>query len=131
MSFETRSLPGRHDVVAPDGSEVRILLRRPSGSMAHFRLPAGEVATAILHRTIDEIWYVTAGRGEMWRRNAEGEEVVALAPGTCLTIPVGTRFQFRATGDAPLDAIGVAMPPWPGEGEAVVVEGPWTPTVPR
>src|SRR5690349_18273711 len=125
MSFETKSLPARHDVVAPDGSEVRILLQRPGGSMAHFRLAPGEVATAIVHRTIEEIWYVLAGAGEMWRRHGDREEVVALSPGTCLTIPVGTRFQFRATADAPLDAIGITMPPWPGEGEAVAVDGPW------
>ncbi|MGG5821876.1 cupin domain-containing protein [Falsiroseomonas sp. HW251] len=131
MSFETKSLPARHDVVAPDGSEVRILLQRPGGSMAHFRLAPGEVATAIVHRTIEEIWYVLAGAGEMWRRHGEREEVVPLSPGTCLTIPVGTRFQFRATADAPLDAIGITMPPWPGDGEAVAVDGPWTPTVPR
>jgi len=27
-------------------------------------------------------------------------------------------------------AIGVTMPPWPGEGGAVAVIGPWTPTEP-
>lgn len=131
MSFETRTLPERHDVIAPDGSAVRILLQRPGGGMAHFRLAPGEVATAIRHRTVEEIWYVLAGSGEMWRAEGEREEVVPLLPGTCLTIPVGTRFQFRSLGDAPLDAVAVTMPPWPGEGEAVPVEGPWRPTVPR
>jgi mannose-6-phosphate isomerase-like protein (cupin superfamily) len=48
-----------------------------------------------------------------------------------LTIPIGTHFQFRSIGDEPLAAIGVTMPPWPGEGEAVVVTGPRQPTVPR
>jgi mannose-6-phosphate isomerase-like protein (cupin superfamily) len=45
--------------------------------------------------------------------------------GVCLTIPLGTHFQFRATGSAPLAALGVTMPPWPGEGEAVPVQGRW------
>ena len=40
---------------------------------------------------------MVAGRGEMWRRG-EREEVVALAPGMALTIPVGTHFQFQAGG---------------------------------
>ncbi len=48
-------------------------------------------------------------------------------PGICLTLPLGTHFQFRATGDAPLQAVAITMPPWPGEGEAVIVRGPWEP----
>jgi mannose-6-phosphate isomerase-like protein (cupin superfamily) len=50
--------------------------------------------------------------------------------GVCLTIPHGTHFQFRSSGQVPLAAVGVTMPPWPGEGEAIVVPGPWAPTVP-
>jgi mannose-6-phosphate isomerase-like protein (cupin superfamily) len=40
-----------------------------------------------------------------------------------LTIPLGTSFQFRATGDEPLAAVAVTMPPWPGAGEAYEVAG--------
>jgi mannose-6-phosphate isomerase-like protein (cupin superfamily) len=47
----------------------------------------------------------------------------------CLTIPLGTHFQFRSHGKEPLSAIGVTMPPWPGEDEAYDVEGPWEPDV--
>ena len=42
----------------------------------------------------------------------------------------GTHFQFRSLGDEPLAVVGVTMPPWPGEDEAVVVPGAWPPTVP-
>ena len=35
------------------------------------------------------------------------------------------------TGDEPLRAVGTTMPPWPGEDEAILAAGPWTPTVPR
>jgi mannose-6-phosphate isomerase-like protein (cupin superfamily) len=52
---------------------------------------------------------------------------IDLRPGTALTIPVGTAFQFRNTGGEPLAAIGVAMPPWPGEDEGMEVAGPWAP----
>ena len=65
----------------------------------------------------------------MWRAHGEREEVVAVEPGIALTLPVGTRFQFRAIGADPLAAIGVTMPPWPGEDEAVSVDGRWPPTV--
>ena len=79
---------------------------------------------------IEEIWYFLAGRGEMWREQEGRTEVLEVSRGLCLTIPLGTRFQFRSFGDEPLAAIGATMPPWPGEGEALVVEGPWLPTVP-
>lgn len=56
-------------------------------------------------------------------------EIVDLHPGVCLTIPLGTHFQFRSLSDGPLAAIGVTMPPWPGDGEAVRVSGNWEPTL--
>ena len=66
----------------------------------------------------------------MWRRMEVHEEVVAVEAGVCITIPLGTHFQFRSFGYEPLVAIGVTMPPWPGEGEATIVEGRWKPTLP-
>jgi len=83
------------------------------------------VARAVRHRTDEEIWFVLRGSGRMWRRPDGGEPVeVDLAPGVSLTIPVGTAFQFRSTGREPLEVLGVTMPPWPGDGEAVTAEGP-------
>jgi mannose-6-phosphate isomerase-like protein (cupin superfamily) len=123
--FATMRLPASPTVVAPDGSDVRVLLGLPGGSMAHFELAAGQVAKAVTHRSVDELWYVLAGRGQMWRRQGEREEVVALEPGVCLSIPLGTHFQFRATATESVAAVAITMPPWPGETEAVPVEGPW------
>jgi mannose-6-phosphate isomerase-like protein (cupin superfamily) len=115
--------------VAPDGSDVRILPGVAGGSLAHFTLAPGATSRAVTHRTVDELWFVVSGRGEMWRASAAHEEVVELGPDVALTIPLGTRFQFRATGDDPLTVVGVTMPPWPGDDEAVAVDGPWSPTV--
>ncbi|MEA2741529.1 MAG: hypothetical protein QOH05_4836 [Acetobacteraceae bacterium] len=123
------TLPEGYDLLAPDGSEVRVLLAMARGSMAHFRLPAGQVTRAVRHRTVAEIWYILAGTGEMWRSHSGNQAVLALAPGVCLTIPVGTHFQFRTTGGEALAAIAITMPPWPGENEAEVVEGTWVATV--
>jgi mannose-6-phosphate isomerase-like protein (cupin superfamily) len=128
-NFTTKRLPSAHDQVAPDGSRVRILLGLDGGGMAHFELPPGEISVAVAHKTVEEIWFFLAGRGEMWRKLVDQEEVVQVEPGVCITIPVGTRFQFRSIGDEPLAALGVTMPPWPGEGEAYPVEGRWEPTV--
>ena len=63
--------------------------------------------------------------GEMWRMLNGEEDVVPVETGVALTIPVGTRFQFRSFGYEPLAAVGVTMPPWPGEGEAYQVDGKW------
>lgn len=122
-------LPNICDVRAPDGSEVRLLSSLAGGSMAHFRLGAGQVSHAVRHRTVEEIWFVLSGAGEMWRSAGADEAIVELAAGLSLTIPVGTRFQFRALGDQPLDVIAITMPPWPGDGEADIVAGPWAPKV--
>ena len=80
-------------------------------------------------RTVEEIWYFLSGRGEMWRKLGDQEEMVPVDPGVCITIPVGTHFQWRSFGYEPLSALGITMPPWPGEGEAHFVEGKWEPTV--
>ena len=128
--FTTMLLPATPDAVAPDGSDVRVLLSLRGGSMAHFTLAPGRISIAVTHRTVEEIWLVLSGCGQMWRRQDEREEIVTVEAGVCLTIPLGTHFQFRTLGDEALTAVGVTMPPWPGEGEAVVVEGKWVPTVP-
>ena len=128
--FETKALGARPDAVAPDGTLVRLLLALDGGSFAHFELPAGAVSHAVAHRSVEEIWYFLAGRGRFWRRAGEVESVVEIAPGICLTIPLGTHFQFRAEGAAPLAFLAVTMPPWPGAQEAFPVTGPWRATAP-
>jgi len=116
-------LPSDATAVAPDGSDVRVLLSTARGSMAHFELGPGRTSLAVRHRTADEIWYVVGGRGEMWRMRDDLETVTALETGTCLVIPVGTTFQFRSLGPGPLAAVAVTMPPWPGPDEVELVDG--------
>ena len=129
--FDTQSLEEAPVVAAPDGSAVRPLCRiAGAGSFAHFQLEPGEVSRAVSHATVQEIWYVVAGAGRMWRRRAGQESTTPLRPGTCLTIPLGTSFQFRSDeGEEPLRVVAVTMPPWPagGEDEARPQAGPWEP----
>ncbi|MGY1776781.1 cupin domain-containing protein [Geodermatophilus sp. SYSU D00804] len=99
------------------------------GGTAHFTLPAGTVSRAIEHRTVEELWYVVSGYGQMWRRPSTAPDgVVDLRPGVSLSIPAGTTFQFRARDGEPLTAVATTMPPWPGEDEAQPREGVWRPT---
>ncbi len=126
--FATMALPREPDVLAPDGSQVRALLRLAAGSMAHFRIEPGQTSIAVAHRSVEELWYVVSGSGEIWRRQGDREEVATLAAGSCLNIPLGAAFQFRCT-DEPFEAVAVTMPPWPGDDEADAVDGPWQPRV--
>lgn len=128
MSFETRRISAAPDVIAPDGSQVRLLCATVRASTAVFTLPSGDVARAVTHRSVQEIWYVLSGSGRIWRRLGSGEEVTELTPGVSLTIPVGAHFQFRCDGADALSIIAVTIPPWPGEDEAEFVVGPWAAT---
>jgi mannose-6-phosphate isomerase-like protein (cupin superfamily) len=127
--FLTARLSVKAFETAPDGSDARILLGLERGGMAHFELGPGETSVAVAHHTVEEIWFFLSGRGEFWRKLGDQEEVVPVDPGVCITIPVGTHFQFRSFGYAPLAALVVTMPPWPGEGEVYFVEGKWGATV--
>jgi mannose-6-phosphate isomerase-like protein (cupin superfamily) len=130
VTFDTKQINSLPDAIAPDGSEVRILCQATRGSMAQFALPPRAVSRAVAHRTVEEVWCFLSGRGRMWRRLGAREETTNVGPGMSVTIPVGTQFQFRCdSDDGSLVAIGVTMPPWPGEAEAYAVEGCWKPTV--
>jgi mannose-6-phosphate isomerase-like protein (cupin superfamily) len=127
--FGSIELPAERTTVAPDGSDVRVLLGLAGGGMAHFALAPGACSVPVRHRTVEEIWFVVSGAGTMWRSTGGTEVETRLGPGVCITIPQGTSFQFRADGDAALAIVGVTMPPWPGDGEAIRARGPWAPTV--
>ena len=128
---DKKMLPRKLDAVAPDGSEVRVLLSLDKlGGTAHFKLKPGQIAKAVEHKTVHEIWYVLKGRGKIWRSVKGKASTDALKPGVCVTLPLGTQFQFRAATGSSLEILGVTMPPWPNTpDEATVVEGIWKPNV--
>ena len=126
--FATRRLADRPDAIAPDGSQVRLLCATARGSLAVFALAPKTVSRAVAHRTVEEIWHVVAGSGRLWRRLGDEEAVTELVPGVSIALPVGTHFQFRCDGEAPLSITAVTMPPWPGDGEAYPVDGKWEPS---
>ena len=119
----TLALGDARVLTAPDGSTVRVLVATERGSTARFELDAGRTSRAVRHRTVEEIWHVLEGQGEMWRQRGDDASVVVLEPGVTLAIPAGTSFQFRSLGPGPLVVLGVTMPPWPGADEAELVEG--------
>ena len=124
--FESSEVAQAYDVLAPDGSEIRLLHSLAGASVVHCTLPVGAVTIPVRHRTVEEVWFFLGGAGQVWRKQGDREQVLDVAPGVSLTIPLGTDFQFRNTGDVPLEFIITTTPPWPGEDEAVVVDaGQW------
>ena len=86
--------------------------------------PAGCTSVAVRHRTVEELWYVLEGAGDIWReRDGEPARVDAVRAGDSVRIPVDTAFQFRASQAGDLKLPLATMPPWPGSQEAVPAEG--------
>jgi len=111
--------------LAPDQSEIRLLAASGRASAVHCTLPAGQVSLAVVHKTVEEIWYFLEGQGEVWRKQGDNEKVTPVAPGVSLTIETGAHFQFRNTARGPLRFLCLTMPPWPGEEEAERVADHW------
>ena len=126
--MNTVHLEGAKRGRSPLGANIRYLMDGPHGNMIHSTVPPGMTGRACHFRTIDEYWFVLSGRGEIWRRAVDGtESVTELRPGVSVDIPLGTAFQYRCRGSEPLTFICTALPPWPGDDEAVLVDGPWEP----
>jgi len=122
--WTTTRLPRERNYLAPDGSEIRLLPTFDAGGLAHCMLPAGNISASVRHRTVKEIWYVLAGRGEVWRGHDRDRETRTVQADVCLTIPTGVSFQFRAL-DEPLEIMIGTFPNWPGPHEAEPVDGEW------
>ena len=135
---------GEHpDAAAPDGSEIRLLVderHAARSSLVEVTLPAGQVSRPVYHRTVEEVWYILEGEGQVWRcpppvtgrcRDLASVPPQAVSRGDALVIPTGWRFQFAAAPDAPLRFLCHTTPPWPGEDEAqpAVYGGLGQPTV--
>lgn len=127
-SWQRQDLPLKPDDLAPDGSEIRLLLDCLEGGVCQCTLAPGATSSAVRHATVDEVWYVLSGHGEIWRSQNEDSEVVTARAGTCLTIPVGVSFQFRSIGASPVEILIGTFPRWPGPAEAVPVSGRWITT---
>ncbi|HET7418938.1 MAG TPA: cupin domain-containing protein [Candidatus Dormibacteraeota bacterium] len=107
------------DAVAPDGSDIYFrVLDAQRASVVEVVLGPGRTSRPVKHKTVEEIWYVLAGTGEVWVAGATR----SVTPGDAVVIPTGSAFQFRADGEEPLRFLCYTSPPWPGDGEAVLVE---------
>ncbi len=118
-------LPPAYNYLAPDGSEIRLLVNGDKGGLAHCTLPAGVTSKAVSHKTVEELWYFIEGSGEVWRGGLNNNKPHSVTAGVSLVIPTLTPFQFRNTGTGPLKFLITTIPPWPGEQEARPEKGFW------
>jgi mannose-6-phosphate isomerase-like protein (cupin superfamily) len=117
---------GAVDYLAPDQSEIRLLSQAKAGGIAHCTLPPGRISLAVRHKSVEEIWFVLEGAGQVWRDfGGHKHEIVDVEPGVSLVIPPRTAFQFRNTGASPLTILIATMPPWPGAEEADRADDHW------
>lgn len=123
--LEVKCLGEVCDLVATDMSELTVLARTARASMAHASLPVGATSIAVVHQTVDEIWFVAGGAAEVWRSNGCEESIETVASGASFAIPCGTKFQYRMIGDEPFRFVMATIPAWPGDGEAAPVPGIW------
>jgi len=114
-------------LVAPDGSEIRLIAGAPEGatraSLCEATLAAGQTSRPVRHRSVEEIWLFTEGEGRVWRCPPDAADPVSVAPvavhaGVALVIKTGWSFQFQASAAGPLRFLCYTSPPWPGDDEA-------------
>lgn len=129
--MQTNPFPSAATARSPAGAEIRFLIDGETGGMIHSTVPPGQVNRATVHATVSEFWHVLGGEGRIWRRDGTGEQTTVLVPGVTIDIPVGTAFQYRCDGVDPLRFLCVTMPPWPGDSEATIIDGPWIPNAPE
>ena len=118
------------DTIAPDGSEIRLLIdrrhRAEGASLVEVTLPPGQVSRPVWHRQVEEVWYILEGHGQVWRCPPEAEPErfppISVAAGDALVIPPRWRFQFCAAADEALRFLCFMVPPWPGPDEAQPAE---------
>ncbi|HSB08028.1 MAG TPA: cupin domain-containing protein [Blastocatellia bacterium] len=106
------------------GSEIRPLIDRTTSSitqcsLAEETLPPGCAVTPHRHRRIEEIYYITSGRGLM----TVGDEAREVKPGDAVYIPRGNRHTLENTGDEPIKLILVCGPAFFYEDEIVDESG--------
>jgi mannose-6-phosphate isomerase-like protein (cupin superfamily) len=108
-----------------DGSTIREIAGVGGGasaparaqSLAEATVPAGGETVAHLHRETEELYFFTAGRGEM----RLGDERAPVSAGDCVVIAPGTPHKLWCTGEAPLVLLCCCAPPYRHE-DTVLLE---------
>jgi mannose-6-phosphate isomerase-like protein (cupin superfamily) len=110
--------------VTLDGSSIRELAgpawtAADNQSLAEASVPPGGETAAHYHRTTEELYYFTSGRGRM----RLGEEEAEVSTGDCVVIPPGTPHKlWNLSDEAPLVLLCCCAPGYSDE-DTVMLEG--------
>ena len=99
-----------------DGSEIRELMHpnrhgNDRQSLAEARIAPGQSTMRHRHRTSEELYHVTAGRGEV----TLGAKCLEIGVGDTVAIPPGTAHSVRNIGPEPLVILCCCSPPYAHE----------------
>jgi len=108
-----------------DGSEIREIVHptvhgSTRSSLAEAIVQPGDTTALHRHRVTEEIYYVTAGQGEM----TLGERRFEVRTGDAVLIPPGTAHCIRASGTHPLHILCVCAPAYSHEDTELLTAGP-------
>jgi len=114
----------RNDVpafITKDKSEIREIMapansRIERQSLAEAIVYPGDSTELHLHKTIEEIYYILEGEGNMWQ---DGEER-AINPGDAIANPPGIPHYITNTGDTPLVFLCICVPNYTHEDTELV-----------
>jgi mannose-6-phosphate isomerase-like protein (cupin superfamily) len=113
----------REPFITADGSQIRELAGVPSGnaanqSLAEATVPAGADTIEHYHRTTEEIYLFTSGRGRM----RLGDDDFDVHAGDCVVIAPGVRHKLWASDDAELVLLCCCAPAYSHEDTVLLEE---------
>jgi mannose-6-phosphate isomerase-like protein (cupin superfamily) len=105
-----------------DGSEIREILAYRNSciakqSLAEARLAPGQATTEHYHILTEEIYFITAGSGQM----KLGDEIQMVSVGDAIAIPPGMKHKITNTGNEELRLLCCCAPPYE-DADTVLVE---------
>jgi len=114
--MHVRSYAQIEPFVTLDGSEIRewagpVSAPARNQSLAEATIPVGGATTEHYHRSSEELYLVSAGRG---RLVIDGEERT-IAVGDCALIPAGARHKLFNVGAGPLRVVCACSPAYSDE----------------
>jgi len=124
----TKVIGEKPDYISPGGaSEIRELIQRPQGELTHATCPSGRISHPAALDGLYEMFFVLAGKGQVWRSGGGYEGVTRLHPGRWVAMPPGTAFQYRAEADADLVFLVMVVPGGrrSDTGHSTTAAGPW------
>jgi mannose-6-phosphate isomerase-like protein (cupin superfamily) len=113
----------RGPFITADGSEIRELAGIPSGnaanqSLAEATVPGGADTIEHYHRTSEEIYLFTSGRGRMRLDNDEFD----VRAGDCVVIAPGVRHKLWSGSEGPLVLLCCCAPAYSHEDTVLLEE---------